>query len=210
MARPRSVSDQEVFRAVRDAVLEQGPQVSLDVVAERIGVTAPALFRRFGNRQELLLLSLRPEERPAFLDLLDAGPDVSAKAAPIEEQIVEIFTEIGHYLVRTLPCMVALRESGLPFSAIHATSDEPPPIRTIKALAAWLERATNAGKLAVPDPTATAMAMIGSVHMPIFIRHITNGKKAHEPRHFARELAQIFLEGIAGSQRPASKRKERS
>jgi len=202
MARPRSVSDEEVFSAVREAVLQLGPQVSLDVVAERIGVTAPALFRRFGSRNEILLQSLRPPERPPFLDLLDKGPD----DRPIAKQLIEIFTEFGVFVVATLPCMSALRESGVPFSQIHGSFDEPPPVRILKALSAWLAKAAKRGLLHIADPTATATAMLGSIHMPVFLKHVTKSETPHDPRGFAETLTNLFLEGLA----PKAKRKERA
>ena len=39
MPRPRQVTDEAILAATRDCVLERGPHVSLDVVAERLGVT---------------------------------------------------------------------------------------------------------------------------------------------------------------------------
>jgi AcrR family transcriptional regulator len=193
MARPRQVSDEEVFAAVREAVLQQGPQVSLDVVAERIGVTAPALFRRFGSRHEILLQSLRPPERPPFLEVLAKGPD----DRPITEQLIEVFTQFGHFVVETLPCMSALRESGLPFEKIHGSFEEPPPVRTLRALSGWLQRAADRKLLRISDATATATAMLGAVHMPVFLKHVAKDASPHDPRAFAEMLANLFLEGIA-------------
>lgn len=205
MARPRSVSDEEVFAAVREVVLKQGPSVSLDVVAERIGVTAPALFRRFGSRQEILLQSLRPPERPPYLPLLEAGPD----QRPVRQQLIDIFTAFGAYMVDTLPCMVALRESGLPLAKLHGSFEEPPPVRTLRALSAWLKAAVKKKLLCLDDPTATAMAMLGSVHMPIFLKHINHGEERHDPRAFAESLTDLFLDGIGAKPTVAAKRKER-
>jgi AcrR family transcriptional regulator len=54
MPRPRLVSDQEVFAAFDAAIAEHGPNgVTLALVAESVGVTAPALMRRFGSKQGL-------------------------------------------------------------------------------------------------------------------------------------------------------------
>lgn len=54
MPRPRLVSDDEVFAAFDAAIAEHGPNgVTLALVAHRLGVTAPALMRRFGSKQGL-------------------------------------------------------------------------------------------------------------------------------------------------------------
>jgi len=55
MARPRLITDEQILTTMRSCVLELGSHVSLDLVADKLGVTAPALLKRFGNRQELLL-----------------------------------------------------------------------------------------------------------------------------------------------------------
>src|ERR1700738_128371 len=106
MARPRRISDEEILVAVRRAVLKQGPHVSIDVVAELLGVTAPALFRRFGSRNDLLTAALKPEERPSFIDDLERGPDQRL----VVVQLVELFSRIGAFVAEALPCMSAMRE----------------------------------------------------------------------------------------------------
>ena len=64
MGRPRQITDEQILDTTRTCVLEHGAQVSLDVVAERLGVTAPALLKRFGCRQELMVNALRPPAPP--------------------------------------------------------------------------------------------------------------------------------------------------
>src|SRR6478736_4044164 len=137
MARPRRVSDEEVLGEVRRAVLEEGPHVSLDLVANRLGVTTPALFRRFGHRRDLMMRALRLEDRPAFLDAIESGPD----DRPVLTQLTELFGAMATYLSIVLPCVSALRESGIPLEAIDKGYSEPPPLKTARALADWLQRA---------------------------------------------------------------------
>jgi AcrR family transcriptional regulator len=54
--RPRSVSDEAIFDAVARVVNELGPSgLTLAAVAERVGLTAPGVRQRFGNKQSLLV-----------------------------------------------------------------------------------------------------------------------------------------------------------
>lgn len=66
MTRPRTVTDQAILDAARHCAMERGPAVSLDVIAERVGVTSPALLKRFGSRQDLMIAALRPSDPPAW------------------------------------------------------------------------------------------------------------------------------------------------
>lgn len=54
--RPRLATDDEIFDAVTDVISEYGPQgASMTRIAERLGLTGPALAHRFGNKRNLLL-----------------------------------------------------------------------------------------------------------------------------------------------------------
>jgi AcrR family transcriptional regulator len=54
--RPRSVSDEAIFEAVRAVVTEVGPSgLTLAAMADRVGLSAPALTQRFGSKRNLLL-----------------------------------------------------------------------------------------------------------------------------------------------------------
>jgi AcrR family transcriptional regulator len=54
--RPRSVSDEAIFEAVRAVVTEVGPSgLTLAAIADRVGLSAPALTQRFGSKRSLLL-----------------------------------------------------------------------------------------------------------------------------------------------------------
>jgi AcrR family transcriptional regulator len=54
--RPRTVSDDAIFEAVSAVVTDVGPSgLTLGAVAERVGLSAPALTQRFGSKRSLLL-----------------------------------------------------------------------------------------------------------------------------------------------------------
>jgi AcrR family transcriptional regulator len=54
--RPRTVSDESIFDAVTAVVTEAGPAgLTLAAVADRVGLSAPALTQRFGSKRSLLL-----------------------------------------------------------------------------------------------------------------------------------------------------------
>ena len=54
--RPRSVSDDAIFEAVAAVISSVGPKgLTLGAVAERAGLTAPALTQRFGSKRGLLV-----------------------------------------------------------------------------------------------------------------------------------------------------------
>jgi AcrR family transcriptional regulator len=54
--RPRTVTDEAIFKAVTAVVTDVGPPgLTLAAVADRVGLSAPALTQRFGSKRSLLL-----------------------------------------------------------------------------------------------------------------------------------------------------------
>ena len=58
MVRPRLFSDAEILQVARRCFLEHGPAVSTTVIASEVGLSQAALFKRFGTKQNLMLLAL--------------------------------------------------------------------------------------------------------------------------------------------------------
>ncbi|GLW66281.1 TetR family transcriptional regulator [Actinomadura rubrobrunea] len=77
--RPRSVSDDAIFEAVAAVVSAVGPKgLTLAAVAERAGLTAPALTQRFGSKRGLLVAFATREAANVagiFADARAAHPD---------------------------------------------------------------------------------------------------------------------------------------
>src|SRR5436309_2352946 len=80
--------------------LEHGPSVSLGLIAERLGVTQPALLKRFGSRRALLLAALCSHEEPEWVKALAADPD----DRPLREQLDEILGRIATFFAEAVPC----------------------------------------------------------------------------------------------------------
>jgi len=193
MARPRLISDEQILTTMRACVLERGAQVSLDAVAEELGVTGPALLKRFGSRQELMLRALRPPENPPFIARLDAGPD----DRPLRTQLTECFTEIWDFFSEALPCVAALRESGIPHEIIF-NGNSHGPLTSLRAITRWLEAVHARGLARVSAPESVATAMLGAIQMRAFTSHITKVKwSSRSTREYLSDLVEFFDHALA-------------
>jgi AcrR family transcriptional regulator len=187
MGRPRQVSDEQILTATREAVLSLGPGVSLEQVAEQLAVSAPALLKRFGSRKELLLAALSPPEHPEWIAKLDRGPSEK----PLVEQLRGIFTDIEEFMRQVLPCMMALRESGIPHTEVHKSPHGPE--KGLKALQKWLSAARTRGLVTADDLEACSYAMLGAVQMRSFLTHILRREfSTAAQRRYIDELARLF------------------
>jgi AcrR family transcriptional regulator len=170
MARPRQVSDAQIIEAARACFLEQGPSVSTTVIADRLGVSQAALFKRFGTKEELLLAALRPD--PSLLDGLIASLEAGPDARPLPDQLRAIALTIRDRFAVILPRMAVLRSAGLGPPSCAEPGQPIPPQRVHTALVAWLEQARERGMAVVPNPSAAAFALLGAIHMQCFMAYM--------------------------------------
>jgi AcrR family transcriptional regulator len=193
MARPRLITDAQILTKMRSCVLEHGAQVSLETVAMELGVTAPALLKRFGNRQQLMLQALQPPLDPEFIANFAKGPD----DRPMRVQLAERLDEMWTFFSTMLPCVSALRESGIPQEKIFEGKHRN-PLRALQAIAHWLELSNQAGLTDVPSPESAATAILGAVQARIFASHISKTKySTRSTREYLADLVEFFLRALA-------------
>lgn len=205
MARPRLVTDEQILKTMRSSVLEHGPSVSLDLVAEQLGVTAPALLKRFGNRQNLMIEALRPPEEPTWVKA-----HLSVDQRPLDAQLETLFTDIWEFLAEVVPCVMALRQSGIDFDQVQKVK-WPGPTRGLTALSGWLELAKGEGLLEADDVETTAYTMLGALHLRTINSHI--GRQSLATRHHRshlRGLASFFARALAPRSKPTRSRQVRA
>ncbi len=193
MARPRQVSDEEILAAARECFLENGPSVSTAVIAERIGVSQAALFKRFGSKQEIMAASLLPARLPEWIALAEQGPD----QRPIPEQLVELARSISSFLEEMSPRLAVLKAAGCDLSAMLGRFEQPPPIRGRAALTAWFAKAQSDGRIGTSDPRAVAMMFLGSLQGRVFMSHVLGFADALAIERYVAELVGTLWRGLA-------------
>jgi AcrR family transcriptional regulator len=193
MARPRLVSDEQILTATRTAVVEKGAQVSLDAVAQQLGISSPALIKRFGTRQNLLLAALSPN-----LESLDAIFERPVDDSPIEGQLGAVIARLAHYFLETMPHLMTLRECGISHDVLQERIKAPIPLKAVTGLKRWLG-SLHARELIEGDMLETvAMAVVGAVMTRVISAHLA--QQAWPPkaqRKFQTELAALFTRALA-------------
>lgn len=184
MARPRQITDEQILATTRRRVLEQGPSVSLDAVAAELGVTGPAILKRFGSRKALMLAALTPPE-PEWVAHLLRGPG----EAPLETQLRELFLKISAFNTAAVPCISALRESGIAPKEMLGRD----PHRGHRALLSWLEKAKARGLVTADELEPIAFAIFGALMGRAFTAHLLGVPFSETERaNYAHDLARVF------------------
>jgi AcrR family transcriptional regulator len=192
--RPKKVSDEQILAAAREAFARGGFGISVDEIARRLEITAPAIYRRFPTKIALFIeamLTNRPDAVWPF-DLLAERPEPDRFALQLER----IALRIAHYFVATGPSLQVLNSSGCqPREIQDALWNAAEPARTHAAVAAWFDMAAESGLIASSDRLFLTNLLVGSI-MFQFV-HFASAAAAHaeSPEQFVRRLTQTMCHG---------------
>lgn len=198
MARPRQITDEQILSTMRSSVLQHGPAVSLDLVAEQLHVTSPALIKRFGTRRALMIAALKPPDDSAWLGKLAGGPD----DRPLQAQLEDVISSFSEAFAEAMPCMFALRESGIPLAEVFPPTQVPPQVRVVQAVTRWLGQLAARGVVEGKALETAATALVGAVSTRAVTAHLTRtpwSQKAQ--REYARQLSQLFTRALTPDNR---------
>lgn len=166
--RPRQFTDEELLEVARRCFLAEGPGVPTSKIASELGVSAAALFRRMGSKAELMRRALGVPTCPGWVDDLEGGPS----DAPVREQLLQLATRVDDFFRRRLPELAVFRAAGIDPSDIFTDMKDPPPIRAVRALSAWLRRLVEQGRVADIEVEALAVAFLGSLQSRHFLQQM--------------------------------------
>lgn len=143
MARPKQMTDEELLKIALECFLEHGSEASAQVIADKAGLSQPALFKRFGTKEELFLRALTPPERLPIIDWLEASPT----PGPFRPQLVQLLVKVTEMLNWVLPRVQLLQASRIPRKTVMSRYKTPPPVRLLRSITGFFERAQQQGQL---------------------------------------------------------------
>jgi len=175
MARPRNITDEQILDKARACFLEHGAGLSTTVIAEKLGISHGVLFQRFGTKEQLLRAALLPGPEQPWMELARSGPD----DRDVSIQLGELAMAISAHLERIVPCLAVLRSAGLHPDMGTERSEDLPPVRARREVAAWFERAFARGLLRPVAPEHAADLFLGALHFRPFHQHLS--RQAFDP-----------------------------
>jgi len=187
MGRPRQVSDQDILATARRCFLEHGPSVSTVTIAEQVGLSQAALFKRFGTKNDLMFRALLPPALPAWVEIVERGPD----DRPLVVQLEEVAHHMVAFFSNFIPCMSTLRAASVEVEEVFRRYHVPPPVRARAAFIRWLEMAEARGLIRPVDHASMAEALIGGLQGHVFLSHVL-GQEPDTERFIASWLDLVW------------------
>src|SRR3974390_1203300 len=103
MARPKTISDEDLLAVARKLFRAQGHAVSTRQVAEAAGISEAILYQRFGNKDELFFAAMAPGAPDVEEVLGPEAPDAGAR-----EYLRTVAGRMADYFGEVLPLAVRL------------------------------------------------------------------------------------------------------
>ena len=193
MARPRSISDDQILQTARECFLQHGPSVATEVIAEKLGVSAQALYKRFHSKNDLMIAAMAPSDQADWIPVVEAGPD----ERPLAEQLEQILYQLAEFFVDISRRMSVLRFSGIDFKQLLEGYEEAPPLRDIRVLSGWLDRAAKQGLIRNVDFKAAAMLMLTSMHGPAMLTDMLGEHPTgHSREEYVAFMVELLMHGM--------------
>lgn len=182
MPRPRSISNDEIVHAARECFLEHGSTCSTVLIADKLGISQAAIFKRFGSKEALIEAAMSAPSFEQYNRLLRKEPD----ERPIYDQVLEIVDAVYTNLKAALPTIASMMAG-----KAHANTMPKYPLILYKMLINWFNEAKKQGRIKGSVEVASS-AILGSVQFHTFSGHF------HEdaPEMNTEELARFVCKAL--------------
>lgn len=193
MVRPKQISDEEILETARACIMENGVGVAVQVIADRVGLSQPALFKRFGTKQALVMQALAPPERLPVLDWIESHP----LEGPLLPQIEELLFKVWMTLKMLLPMIALIRTSSFDLETFFSRYETPPPVRLLRSIAEYLGRARENGQIRQDvDVAAAAQGLLGVLQGRVFFQFFIGIESNLDDDAYIRSVADIISRGL--------------
>lgn len=199
MARPTTISDDQILDAARQIFLEKGVSGTTAEVAKKAGVAEGSIFKRWKTKQDLFFAALKPSTIvPEWVENLHARVgqgDIRESLADLGTQLVEFFRKLVPLLMMCWSNPRSTGGSGIPQ---HLTGPNPAPVLAIKRIAGYFEAEMRLGRIARRDAEVMARSFLGSIQHFAFLEIITqNRDELPMPAEmFIRSLVNLLWNGM--------------
>ncbi len=195
MARPITITDEQILEAARTLFLRDGLNASTVEIARLAGVAEGSIFRRFTTKDALFRAAIKAPEVPSWVRELDP----LSGQGDMRENLIRITRAVIRFAQERMP-FVMLRWSHKPSSTNPAPpdEDESPIARDSRRLARFLQEEVDRGRLRPCQVEMVARLLLGPC-LNLVMDRVVNKKPltSEEVDRFSADLIKTLWQGIA-------------
>ncbi len=190
--RPRSTrADEAIIDAVLDLLAEgtNAEAISIEAVAARAGVGKATIYRRWANKEALLV--------DAIMNLKGQSPDLTGTS--VRDDLAALLRPVGrsrrpHPAAAVLPCLISEMHRNEQMWAGYQQVVEP----RRQLMRDVLERGIRTGELRADLDVELTLALLTG---PVLIQHELRWNPRLDPASLPERVVDAVLEGIGGPAR---------
>ena len=193
MARPSTISNEQILDAARAEFLEKGPSATTAEIARRAGISEGSIFRRFETKEALLVAAMLHHGQPEWIEW--AGE--LAGSGDLRENLERICHGIIAFFRRVMPGAAVLIACRISPRDVFLRDPDPPPVRAIRALTQFLLVEQRVGRVRLCDAEIAARQLLSNMHFFVFCEQA----RIHErmplaDETYVRSVVDNMLHGI--------------
>lgn len=196
MARPRTITDEQIVEAAREIFLQQGFAATTAEIARRAGVSEGTLFKRYASKEDLFEAAVGLHNyahwRAELLSRLGQGE--------VRRNLERAFMEFLKEAAAIIPNLMTILSRG------HNPEHNPllerlgnPVRQDAEAIAQYLRAELELGRVRPLDVEVTALTVMGALTTYVHQEHmmVRIGREPLEAGRFVRGLLDVLWPGLA-------------
>lgn len=194
MARPITITDEQILDAARTVFLKDGIGASTVEIAQLAGVSEGSIFRRFTTKEALFRAAVKTPAIPSWVQKLD----ILAGNGDMRDNLMQLAREIIGFAQQRMP-LVMLGWSHKPSSDTPVPEEEESAIvRDSRRLAAFLQQEVDSGRLRPCKVEMVARLLLGTC-LNVVLDSVLRKQPltAEEIDRFVDDLIETIWHGIA-------------
>lgn len=192
MARPTTISREQILEAARRLFLEEGFSASTAAIARAAGVSEGSIFKRFATKEALFVAAMSLAAPRLDLDARVGRGDLRAQLVEVGLGLIAFYREMMPRIMRLWAHCDA--DGPTPLQLMCRGEETPLPVRLMNLVTEYLEAEMNLGRLRRADPRVVARLFVSPMHNYVFFELLGGGHHAASQPN-----AEAFAEGVVDS-----------
>lgn len=193
MARPRSITNEQILDAARIVFLERGPGATTAEIAAKAKISEGSIFKRFNTKTELFQAALGASVQPGWFEVLPAAMEMG-----LQEGLMRVGQAALDFFIEMIP-RLNMMLSSLPevHQGLPTFSREGMPVKAIRMLAGLMQHWQQKGLMRQTDPEVGARMFLGAIFHFAFTEVSGINRWLPMPRQqFLEHLVENLAQGL--------------
>lgn len=166
MARPVTITDEQILDAAQSVLLEQGLDATTQAIAQQAGISEGTIFKRFKTKENLFVCAIMHNARhEGWLRVLEER----GEQEPVLEHLERVGIACVTFLASMIPKMHMIMSRHSDLKERVMCSSNAPPLRAIQHLMVYLDEAQQSGLLLPHSSEHMARLFMATMHHYAFM-----------------------------------------